>query len=70
MSALFFGFVEAIKPTMYRKQLTLHRMCTLSAILKLNVSIWSPLAEAFNARPMQKYNFRRHDVVGFYEFIY
>ncbi|KAJ8980592.1 hypothetical protein NQ317_018720 [Molorchus minor] len=47
--------------TMYRKQL-LKRMRTLGRVFKSNVSIWTPLAEAFNARPMQKFNFRRQDV--------
>ncbi|XP_018578163.1 mitochondrial intermediate peptidase isoform X2 [Anoplophora glabripennis] len=47
----------------FKKQIVSQKMwCTLSAVLKSNVSIWSPLAEAFNTRPMQKFNFRRQDV--------
>ncbi|KAJ8930854.1 hypothetical protein NQ314_016273 [Rhamnusium bicolor] len=47
---------------MYKRRLILRKICTLNTVLKSNVSIWSPLAEAFNARPMQKFNFRRQDV--------
>lgn len=46
---------------MFRNLLTSKTLCIWSAS-RARVSIWSPLAEAFNTRPVPKFNIRSKDV--------
>nr|CAI5828877.1 unnamed protein product [Callosobruchus analis] len=45
----------------YNCQRNLLRASSLANLLKSTVSIWSPLAEAFNGRPMQKLQLRKRN---------